>query len=51
MAYQMGTLISFLPGFLLSGFIYSISSMPRIIQAIALFVPAGTLSIFRKACS
>ena len=40
MAYQMGTLISFLPGFLLSGFIYSISSMPRIIQAIALFVPA-----------
>jgi ABC-2 type transport system permease protein len=40
MAYQMGTLISFLPGFLLSGFIYSISSMPRVIQAIALFVPA-----------
>ncbi len=40
MAYQMGTLTSFLPGFLLSGFIYSISSMPRIIQAIALFVPA-----------
>ena len=40
MAYQMGTLTSFLPGFLLSGFIYSISSMPRIIQAVALFVPA-----------
>ena len=40
MAYQMGTLTSFLPGFLLSGFIYSISSMPRVIQAIALFVPA-----------
>lgn len=40
MAYQMGTLISFLPGFLLSGFLYSISSMPRVIQAIALFVPA-----------
>lgn len=40
MAYQMGTLISFLPGFLLSGFIYSISSMPRVIQAIALFIPA-----------
>lgn len=40
MAYQMGTLISFLPGFLLSGFIYSISSMPRVIQVIALFVPA-----------
>jgi len=40
MAYQMGTLTSFLPGFLLSGFIYSISSMPRVIQVIALFVPA-----------
>jgi len=40
MAYQMGTLISFLPGFLLSGFIYSISSMPRVIQAVSLFVPA-----------
>jgi ABC-2 type transport system permease protein len=40
MAYQMGTLASFLPAFLLSGFIYSISNMPGIIQAIALFVPA-----------
>jgi ABC-2 type transport system permease protein len=40
MAYQMGTLTSFLPAFILSGFIYSISNMPRIIQAIALFVPA-----------
>ena len=39
-AYQLGALASFLPSFLLSGFIYSISSMPRIIQAIALFVPA-----------
>ncbi len=40
MAYQMGTLVSFLPAFLLSGFIYSISSMPRAIQVVALFVPA-----------
>jgi len=39
-AYQLGTLTSFLPGFLLSGFIYSISGMPRIIQVISLFVPA-----------
>jgi ABC-2 type transport system permease protein len=39
-AYQLGALTSFLPSFLLSGFIYSISSMPPIIQAIALFVPA-----------
>jgi ABC-2 type transport system permease protein len=40
MAYQMGTLISFLPAFLLSGFIYPIGSMPRVIQAISLIVPA-----------
>ena len=31
-AYQLGTLTTFLPGFLLSGFIYSISDMPRAIQ-------------------
>ncbi len=40
MAYQMGTLISFLPAFSLSGFIYSIASMPRAIQIVSLFVPA-----------
>jgi ABC-2 type transport system permease protein len=37
-----------LPGFLLSGFIYSISSMPRVIQAIALFVPARYFITVRK---
>lgn len=40
LAYQMGTLTSFLPAFILSGFIYSISNMPAWIQVIALFVPA-----------
>ncbi len=40
MAYQLGTLTSFLPAFILSGFIYPISNMPAVIQAIALFVPA-----------
>jgi ABC-2 type transport system permease protein len=40
MAYQMGSLTSFLPAFLLSGFIYPIANMPRIIQGIALFIPA-----------
>jgi ABC-2 type transport system permease protein len=40
LAYQMGTFISFLPAFLLSGFIYSIDNMPRVIQVIAVFVPA-----------
>jgi ABC-2 type transport system permease protein len=39
-AYQMGTFTSFLPAFLLSGFVYSLHNMPQIIQAIALFVPA-----------
>lgn len=39
-AYQLSTLTSFLPAFLLSGFIYSIQSMPVIIQFVALFVPA-----------
>lgn len=39
-AYQLGTLTSFLPGFLLSGFIYSISSMPAVIQLVTYLVPA-----------
>ena len=39
-AYQLGTLTSFLPAFMLSGFIYSISNMPYVLQVIALFVPA-----------
>lgn len=39
-AYQMGTFTSFLPAFLLSGFVYSLHNMPVVIQAIALFVPA-----------
>ena len=39
-AYQMAMMTSFLPAFLLSGFVYPIANMPRIIQAIALFVPA-----------
>lgn len=39
-AYQLTTLTSFLPAFLLSGFIYSIDSMPAIIRGISLFVPA-----------
>jgi ABC-2 type transport system permease protein len=39
-AYQLCTLTSFLPAFLLSGFIYSIQSMPLVIQFVSLFVPA-----------
>jgi ABC-2 type transport system permease protein len=40
MAFQMGMLSSFLPGYLLSGFIYSITNMPKVIQLISYVVPA-----------
>lgn len=39
-AYQLSLLTSFLPAFLLSGFIYSITNMPRVIQIISYIVPA-----------
>ena len=48
-AYQLGTLTSFLPAFLLSGFIYSIHSMPVIIQAITYVVPARYFVTILKA--
>ena len=40
LAYQMGILSSFLPAFLLSGFVYSIENMPAVIQVITHVVPA-----------
>ncbi len=40
MAYQMGMLTSFLPTFLLSGFIYAIENMPVPIQLFTYLVPA-----------
>jgi ABC-2 type transport system permease protein len=39
-AYQMGMLTSFLPAFLLSGFVFAIENMPPPIQAISYLVPA-----------
>jgi len=39
-AYQMGTFTSFLPAFLLSGFIYPIANMPWIIQLFSFVIPA-----------
>ena len=39
-AYQLGIFSSFLPAFLLSGFIYSIDNMPAVIQVITYVVPA-----------
>ncbi len=40
MAYQVGIITSFLPSFLLSGFVFSIETMPPAIQAITHIVPA-----------
>jgi ABC-2 type transport system permease protein len=39
-AYQLGMLSSFLPAFLLSGFVYDIDNMPAIIRLITRIVPA-----------
>jgi ABC-2 type transport system permease protein len=39
-AYQMGMLTTFLPGFLMSGFVFSIDTMPKVIQVISVIVPA-----------
>lgn len=49
MAYQMGTLTSFLPAFLLSGFIYSIPNMPVPIQLFTYLVPARYFVVVLKA--
>ena len=40
-AYQMAMLSSFLPAFMLSGFVYAIESMPPVIQAVSHLVPAS----------
>ncbi len=39
-AYQMGVLSSFLPAFLLSGFVYAIETMPPVIRVITHIIPA-----------
>jgi ABC-2 type transport system permease protein len=39
-AYQLGILSSFLPGFLLSGFVFAIDTMPKACQVISVIVPA-----------
>jgi ABC-2 type transport system permease protein len=39
-AYQLGILSSFLPSFLLSGFVYSVENMPVAIRGITYIVPA-----------
>jgi ABC-2 type transport system permease protein len=39
-AYQMAMLTTFLPGFLLSGFVFAIDTMPKGLQIISLVIPA-----------
>jgi ABC-2 type transport system permease protein len=48
-AYQLGVLSSFLPAFLLSGFIYAIETMPPVIQAITYMVPARYVVTIMKS--
>lgn len=40
LAYQIGMITSFLPAFILSGFIYAIESMPAAVQAFTYLIPA-----------
>ncbi|MFN8058415.1 MAG: ABC transporter permease [Vicinamibacterales bacterium] len=40
MAFQIGLLMSFLPTFILSGFIFPIASMPKVVQLVTFTVPA-----------
>jgi len=47
-AYQIGMITSFLPAFLLSGFVYDIENMPAIIQLITHIVPARYLVTLLK---
>ena len=49
LAYQMGMLSSFLPAFLLSGFMYSIDNMPRPVQLVTYIVPARYFISILKA--
>jgi ABC-2 type transport system permease protein len=49
LAYQIGMLTSFLPAFLLSGFIYAIENMPYLIQAVTYIVPARYFVVVLKA--
>jgi ABC-2 type transport system permease protein len=40
LAFQLGILSSFLPAFLLSGFVFAIENMPVVVQAVTHIVPA-----------
>jgi ABC-2 type transport system permease protein len=48
-AYQLGMLSTFLPGFLLSGFVFAIDTMPKVLQVISVVVPARYFVSILKA--
>ena len=48
-AYQLGILTTFLPGFLLSGFVFAIDTMPKAIQVVSVVVPARYFVTVLKA--
>ena len=48
LAFQLGILTSFLPSFLLSGFIYAIENMPWIIRVVSHLVPARYFIVLLK---
>jgi ABC-2 type transport system permease protein len=48
LAFQVSVISSFLPAFLLSGFIFSIENMPHGIQAVTYLVPARYFVAFLK---
>ena len=49
MAFQVALLSSFLPTFILSGFIFPISSMPAAIQVVTFIVPARYFLVALRA--
>jgi ABC-2 type transport system permease protein len=49
LACQMGIISSFLPAFLLSGFIFSIENMPAVVQAVTHILPARYFVTLLKA--
>jgi ABC-2 type transport system permease protein len=48
-AYQLGMLSTFLPGFLMSGFVFAIDTMPKILQVMSVMVPARYFVTILKA--
>jgi ABC-2 type transport system permease protein len=49
LAYQVGIVSSFLPAFLLSGFVFSIENMPAVVQIVTHIVPARYFVTLLKA--